>query len=126
MNEPKPLLAMSPGRKWTFRAVVLGFWSACISALVSLQLSDGYTPLQRGTFAVMIPVTAFFGLYMCWKAPRGVRLDPPDEFAPERYPPEQRHRARMTWGDCMFAWFLIGVGMVVALGSVVAAVEKVR
>lgn len=125
-TEPHTLLAMSPGRKWASRVSLLLFWLLFICLMVSQLLSDQYTPAKRGVLIALTSFATVVFLHTARTTSRGVRLDPPDEFAPERYPPEQRRRARMQWGECILTWVVIGGAVALAIWTVSGVADEWR
>ena len=124
MDEPKLRFEMSPGRKWNLRVGVL-----CVIALAavgagSIARSADHEPWQRVVNPLLLMVTGPCLLRLVWKSTAGVPLDPPGSYEPERHPPEQRDRARMTWGECVFSWFMVGVLVLLLIAWLSAVLRK--
>lgn len=116
MDEPKPLFAMSPGRKWCFRLLIVLMWALVLIGLATKNQSV-VRPSGSVFYGVLaVALSAWF--VEGWRAvARGAKLPLPDEYDPARYPLEQRGRARMNWPACVLVWgFTAAIGVFILNG----------
>lgn len=124
MDEPKPLLAMSPGTKWFHRLGNIFMFTLALAAVSRIPGPPEQPEWVRVVILVFVAVLGTLTLRDTWKSTRGVELDPPGSYEPERYPPEQRYRARMGRWEAVALWGLLIILSVVLLASLLVGPKR--